>query len=117
MTRLPDESTILRFRHFLEAHRIHSVSTTAAHAHDVTQAAALLHGQRRLCRLGLSGREQAPGDVAGMSASAVCQNGRQRPAAKPGRNRPENPDLGPKDFMMWSSGGRGFGGGGFADVP
>ena len=63
LSRLPDESTILRFRHFLEEHDlsqqmmatvnallqdsglVHTVTTTPANEHDVTQAIHLLHGQ------------------------------------------------------------------------
>lgn len=45
MTCQPDESTILRFRHLLEAHDVGVQILAAANAHDVTQAGTLLHGQ------------------------------------------------------------------------
>ena len=61
-TRLPDESTILRFRHLLEANNLASQilatvnaklmergsllkAGTAANEHDITQAHELLHGE------------------------------------------------------------------------
>ena len=61
--RVPDETTILNFRHLLEKHNIaeemfegvdlhtglvHTVVGTAANVADVTQAANLLHGQEEM---------------------------------------------------------------------
>ena len=45
ITRLPDESTILCFRHMLEQNDLGAQVLAAVNAHDVTQAHALLHGQ------------------------------------------------------------------------
>ncbi len=41
---IPDETTILNFRHLLEKHEI------AANVHDVTQAHALPHGEEDMVR-------------------------------------------------------------------
>ncbi len=44
LSRLPDESTILRFRHLLEAHSL-SLQIVVANFNDVTQGHGLLHGK------------------------------------------------------------------------
>ena len=46
--RLPDESTILRFRHMLEQNDLGVQILAAANAHDVTQAHSLLHEQEEV---------------------------------------------------------------------
>ena len=48
INRLPDESTILCFRHMLEQNDLGVQILAVANAHDVTQAHSLLHGQEEI---------------------------------------------------------------------
>jgi IS5 family transposase len=109
-TRLPDESTILRFRHLLEANNlasqilatvnakahigadaesglVHPVTGTAANEPDITQAHALLHGEEALVFAdsgyrGITKREEIQAQHPGVDWQVAMMPGKRRALKK-----------------------------------
>ena len=103
-TRLPDESTILRFRHLLEANNLASQilatvnaklidrgllrkAGTAANEHDITQAHALLHGAENVVFAdsgyrGITKREEIQAQHPGVDWQVAMMPGKRRALKK-----------------------------------